>query len=465
VPGSLLCTLGAMATDAPIEGPEAAAHSIGELYDEIELALANAFPRGRELWVVGEIQKITEAASGHAYLDVVDAEDKGERNAPVLKAKCWKQTWGPLKARLRREGVGLEAGMTIVVRGSVGFYRARAEIDFTIADINSDALLGRLARERQALIDALVAEGLFDAQRQLAPAAVPLRVGLVGSPGTEGFRDFLGQLEASGLAFSVTVVSTAVQGQGAVADIARAIGALDDHGVDVICLVRGGGSKADLAAYDAPLLARAIATCRTPVHTGIGHTGDESVADLVAHERHITPTACGAALAVRVGTYWRGILDAARLVSSAAVEIIESETRAQDDVRVTLVARAQGCVREHDRALHFAKSRLQVAPSSLLARAAESLAQRASRMVPSATARLATRAAELEGRQRLLGAYDPTRTLARGWSLTTDEQGRILRSVREVSKGAMITTRMFDGELRSTVIEGALAGDDGGKGT
>jgi exodeoxyribonuclease VII large subunit len=454
-----------MATVAPQEGPEAAAHSIGELYDEIERALADAFPRGRELWVVGEIQKITEAASGHAYIDVVDAEDKGERNAPVLKAKCWKQTWGPLKARLRREGVGLEAGMTIVVRGSVGFYRARAEIDFTIADINSDALLGRLARERQALIDALVAEGLFDAQRQLSPVMVPLRVGLVGSPGTEGFRDFLGQLEASELSFSVTVVPTAVQGQGAAAAIARAIGALDDHDVDVICLVRGGGSKADLAVFDAPMVARAIATCSTPVHTGIGHTGDEAVADLVAHERHITPTACGAALAARVGTYWNEILDAARLVSTAAIELVESETLAHQEMRATLVARARGCLREHDRTLHYAKSRLQVAPSSLLSRSAESLAQRASRLVPSISASLATRSAELEGRQRLLGAYDPARTLARGWSLTTDEQGRILRSVGEVSKGAMITTRMFDGELRSTVIEGAHAGDDGGEGT
>jgi len=452
-----------MAPDEQLEGPEATACSIGELYEEIEIALARAFPRDRELWVVGEIQKITEAASGHAYLDVVDAEAKGERNAPVLKAKCWKQTWGPLKARLRREGITLEAGMTVLVRGSIGFYRARAEIDFTIADLNSEALLGRLAKERQALLDALVAEGLFDAQRRLEVSVVPLRVGLVGSPGTEGFRDFLGQLEASGFSFSLSVVTAAVQGVKAVNEIARGIATLDAHGVDVICLVRGGGSKADLAAYDAAGVARAVATCTTPVLTGIGHTGDESVADLVAHERHITPTACGASLVGRVALYWGGVLEAARLISTAAVEVIDDETRSHHDVRATLVARARGCLREHDRALHYARSRLQVAPASLLSRAAGSISQRASRLVPSATARLATSDAQLEGRRRLLGAYDPTRTLARGWSLTTDENGRILRTVGEVSNGAMITTRMIDGELRSTVTEArrAEAGEHG----
>ena len=458
-----LSTLGSMAPDEQLEGPEATACSIGELYEEIEIALARAFPRDRELWVVGEIQKITEAASGHAYLDVVDAEAKGERNAPVLKAKCWKQTWGPLKARLRREGITLEAGMTVLVRGSIGFYRARAEIDFTIADLNSEALLGRLAKERQALLDALVAEGLFDAQRRLEVSVVPLRVGLVGSPGTEGFRDFLGQLEASGFSFSLSVVTAAVQGVKAVNEIARGIATLDAHGVDVICLVRGGGSKADLAAYDAAGVARAVATCTTPVLTGIGHTGDESVADLVAHERHITPTACGASLVGRVALYWGGVLEAARLISTAAVEVIDDETRSHHDVRATLVARARGCLREHDRALHYARSRLQVAPASLLSRAAGSISQRASRLVPSATARLATSDAQLEGRRRLLGAYDPTRTLARGWSLTTDENGRILRTVGEVSNGAMITTRMIDGELRSTVTEArrAEAGEHG----
>ena len=202
---------------------ELESRSIAELYDEIEAALLGAFPRAEGIWVSGEIQKITEAASGHAYLDIVDPDAKGERNAPVLRAKCWKGTWGPLRARLRREGIELAAGMMIVVKGSIGLYKARAEIDFTISDVNSDALLGRLAKERQALIDALRAEGLFDAQRALALELVPMRVGVVGSPGTEGFNDFLGQLERSGFAFSVLVVPTAVQGSAAPREIAAGL--------------------------------------------------------------------------------------------------------------------------------------------------------------------------------------------------------------------------------------------------
>jgi exodeoxyribonuclease VII large subunit len=439
-------------TTAP-EGAEASACSIAELYDEIEQALAETFPKSRELWVLGEIQKITEAASGHAYLDVIDPEVKGDRNAPVLKAKCWKGTWGPLKARLRREGISLEAGMTIVAQGSVGFYKARAEIDFTIADINSDALLGRLARERQELIDALVGEGLYDAQRALLVEPVAVRIGLVGSPGTEGYHDFLGQLERSGISFAVSVVPTAVQGSKAAAEMAGAISALDTHGVDLICVVRGGGSKADLAPFDTPVIARAIATCATPVWTGIGHTGDESVADLVANQHHITPTACGVAVAERALSFWRGVVEAARLVASSSVELVRAEAGSHDELRSLLVSRAKSALREHERFLHHARGRLLVAPGSTLARASEAIHQRASRLAPAAAGRLATVAAELEGRRRLLGAYDPKRALERGWSLTLDDQGQIIRSVGDVSNGAMITTRMFDGELTSTVTD------------
>ena len=92
-----------------------------------------------------------------------------------------------------------------------------------------------------------------------------------------------------------------------------------------------------------------------------------------------------------------------------------------------------------------------VAPGATLAREAESIAQRASRLAPAAVARLATWEAEVDGRRRLLAAYDPSRILERGWSLTRDEHGALVRSVAGVADGAMITTQTFDGQLTSTV--------------
>ena len=133
---------------------------------------------------------------------------------------------------------------------------------------------------------------------------VPLRVGLVASPGTEGYRDFLGQLTGSAFGFQVQVVPVSVQGGGAPNAVARAVTRLCHTDCDVIVVVRGGGSKADLAAFEAEVVARAIALATKPVWTGIGHTGDESLADIVANRACVTPTECGHQLVIRVGQWW-----------------------------------------------------------------------------------------------------------------------------------------------------------------
>jgi exodeoxyribonuclease VII large subunit len=235
--------------------------------------------------------------------------------------------------------------------------------------------------------------------------------------------------------------------------VAGALRTLSQAGVELICLVRGGGAKADLAAFDSAGIARAIAGCATPVWTGIGHTGDESVADLVANQRHITPTACGVAVAEQALRCWTRVAEAARRIGSSATALLGAETSRHAELRTALAAAAAACLREHGRSLHYARSRLLAAPASTLARATESVGQRSSRLAPAAAARLATVGAELEGRRRLLGAYDPRRSLERGWTLTLDADGRILRSVEDVPDGAMITTRMVDGLLRSSVID------------
>ena len=404
--------------------------SISELYDEVTAVLDEAFPRRRALWIRGEVQKVYES-SGHAYIDMVDPDGAGTRGAPVLKVKCWRSTWGPLTARLAADGVVLAAGMNVVIRGRVDFYRVRAEVSFVLDEVDVTSLLGRMAQERAALIATLQGEGLLEANRARPLPAVALRVGVVGSPGTEGFTDFLGQLERSGLGFEVTVSRSSVQGAAAPAEVAWSIRALGEAGVDLICIVRGGGSKSDLAAFDSELIARAIAGARVPVWTGIGHTGDESVADLVAHTRHITPTACGQAVAARALLWWQDVRESAE--------------------RISEMSRRR--VAEAERDLVGLRSRLVVGPSAALARAQAALTGRAARVVPSAVAVLDREQASVAARRRLLMAFDPSRLLERGWTMTTDSAGQVLRSTSDLEPGATIMTTLRDGVIRSTVTE------------
>ncbi|MEI8403796.1 MAG: exodeoxyribonuclease VII large subunit [Actinomycetes bacterium] len=404
--------------------------SISQLYDEVTEVLDVAFPRNRPVWIRGEVQKVSES-SGHAYIDLVDAEDAGTRGAPVLKVKCWRSTWGPLKASLAADGASLAAGMSVVIRGRVDFYKVRAEVGFILDEIDVRSLLGRLAQERAALIATLDAQGLLEANRAIPLPGVALRVGLVGSPGTEGFSDFLGQLERSGLGFEVIVARSAVQGAQAPVEVARALLALATAEVDLICVVRGGGSRGDLAAFDSEQIARAIATSTVPVWTGIGHTGDESVADLVAHTRHITPTACGQAVASRALLFWQDVVDSAERIASQSRRTVAEMSRDLDSVR----------------------RRLVVGPSSALTRAHASLANRSARLSPSALAVLERESRSLASHRRLLAAFDPSRLLERGWTMTTDAAGQVIRSVAEVAQGATIVTTLRDGTIMSTVAE------------
>ena len=267
--------------------------SIGGLYDEVEAALAQSFPKRRHLWVRGEIQHLSDHRSGHLYLDLVDPEEesasggrRGRASArggePVLKVKCWRTSWAPLRHSLAKEGIELAEGMVVVLRGSLDLYRARGELSLTLADIDVTALLGRLAAQRTKLLGQLEAEGLLRRNAGVALPDVVLHVGLVASPETEGCRDFLGQLTGSGFGFRVSHVKVPVQGPGAPASIARAVSMLGRSGCDVVAVVRGGGGRGDLAAFESEVVARAIAGSGVQVWTGIGHTGDQTVADVVA---------------------------------------------------------------------------------------------------------------------------------------------------------------------------------------
>ena len=300
---------------ALVEQPEPL--SIAALYRQVQAAVAASFPRGHLQWVRGEIQSISDR-TGHCYMDLVDPDAVRGRDTPVLKVNCWGRTWGPLKATLGRQGIILEPGVVVSLRGRVEFYPPKGQVNFIATDVDVTALLGRLAARRAALLHTLETEGLLRRNQALAVPTVPLRIGLVASPGTEGHNDFVGQLHRSDVAFAVVLFKANVQGAGAPASIARALRALAGSDCDVGVLVRGGGSKGDLAAFDAEPVARAIATLPIPLWTGIGHTGDRSVADIVANNAFVTPTACAQELVRRVQEFWESVASSAARASDAA---------------------------------------------------------------------------------------------------------------------------------------------------
>jgi exodeoxyribonuclease VII large subunit len=449
--------------------------SIGGLYDEVEAALAQSFPRRRHLWVRGEIQNLSDhSRSGHLYLDLVDPEEEagprgGSRGRarggePVLKVKCWRTSWAPLRHSLAKEGIELADGMVVVLRGSLDLYRARGELSFILADIDVTALMGRLAAQRTKLLTTLEAEGLLRRNAAVILPDVALHVGLVASPETEGCRDFLGQLTGSGFGFRVSHVKVPVQGPGAPASIARAVTMLGRGDCDIIAVVRGGGGRADLAAFESEVVARAVAACPVQVWTGIGHTGDQTVADIVAARACITPTECGQAIVSRTAQWWgRHVAEPAGLLAGRVPSFLSDASARDARARGRLTATARQQLRVHrERLSARAVAAARRAPSAL-ERSEGGVGSRAGRLGVLAVRHLGRCDEQVHGWRRLLAAYDVDRQLERGYSLTLTADGALVRRAGDVAQGQQIVTRLADGSVRSTVdgvdgVDGVEAG-------
>lgn len=404
---------------------------VGEFYELLTAQLESAYGRRHPCWVRGEVAKVYEKT--HLYVDLVDAgSSASDSKRPVLNAHCWASQWSPLKRKLAVDGVTLQPGMIVNFFGYVDVYAPQGRIGFTVTEIDVAGLLGDVARRRLELIARLTSEGLLDANKRLRLSPVPLRVGLVASPQTEGYSDFTGQLLNSGFGFEVLLVRTAVQGEAAPAQIVSAISALDAHGVDIICLVRGGGSKGDLASFDDERVARAIALSSTPVFTGIGHTGDESIADLVAHTRAITPTKLGEEIASLVSSWYaNNVRSPARKLLSATEALLDEAHEYVGERRRTMIFAVRDRLRSEERHLESTHQRLLIQSRHLLASATQSLAST----------------------RQLLVAYDPKKRLAQGWSIVTNAEGHVVRSIDHVRVSEDVRVTLSDGTFVSTVKE------------
>lgn len=426
------------------------AFSIRELYDSVEEALARAFPRGGQLWVRGEIHSITDR-TGHCYIDLADPDGSRSREEPVLKVKCWRSTWEPVKRLLRKQGIHLEPGMVVTLRGRVDFYRARAEIGFVVSEVDVSALLGRLAAQRAALLESLSKEGLLERNRRLAVSNVPLRIALVASPGTEGFRDFMGRLENSLYAFDVTNFAVPVQGAGAPPAVARAVLGATSLAPDLLVLVRGGGSKADLSAFDTEIVARAVANSPVPVWTGIGHTGDQSVTDVVANRSFVTPTECGQEIVRSVESWWTGILSLVQQITRASTRVMDAASSRDDHARARLVSCTRSHVHLHGERLGQRATRLALMAPRCAEGERMALLQKSMRLASHSSATLDRQYDRVEAWRRLMSAYDVERQLERGYTLTFDSAGTLVRSISDLSAGSGMLTRFAKGTVRSTV--------------
>jgi exodeoxyribonuclease VII large subunit len=412
--------------------PPVLTFTVSELAAAVRLAMQAAFPG--EVWVRGEIADLNRARSGHVYFNLIEPNELGRGAAAQLSVALLADRKYVVNQILKRSGGGVRMsdGVEIRLRAKLDFYPPSGRLSLLMTVIDPEYTLGKLVADRDRLLGALSAEGLLRRQAELWLTPAPLRVGLVTSKGSAAEQDVLHELQRSGFGFEVRTFHAQMQGNQAPETVVRALRAAERRGCELIALVRGGGARTDLAAFDAELIARAVATLTVPVWTGIGHEIDRSVADEVAHRAFKTPTACAAALVERIDRFLHDVDRRWSAIAALADARLEQAGAA-------LERRAAAARREGHAALRAAEQAVQ---------------GRRHRLELSARHRLAHCESALALAEAKVAAADPQRALARGFTLTRRPDGRLVRHPGDVQPGQRLTTHTAGGPVHSTVDSG-----------
>lgn len=447
---------------------QAETYSVSDLCGEIRTFLETAFG---SVWVAGEVHRVREHRRGHLFFELVE---KGAGDDVVAKLDCvlWASDHQRVRRLLADSGQAIAEGLTMRCRGGVDFYGPAGRLQLVVREVDPVFTVGLLARRRQETLEALAAAGLMERNKALALSELPLTLALVTSQGSAAYHDFLTTLTESGYGFRVLFVHASVQGKEAERELVSALASLAGAAVDCCALIRGGGSRTDLAVFDSRAVAEAVATAPFPVLTGLGHEIDQAVADLVAHTALKTPTKVAEHLIERVVRCDQSVALLARDLRRESLERLrrgrEALGSAERGVALarTRLAAAGSRLGELSRALARA-GRLRVrgaeagrsALAGRLAGAAPRLVERcrgapelaARRLVAASRGRIREAEAGLKGIERLAHDLAPERTLERGFSITRTAAGRALRSPAETAAGEIVRTRLAGGSFSSRV--------------
>ena len=425
-------------------------------------------------WVRAEISSGTERG-GAFYCDLVESDAQGRVRAQ-LRCTIWPLELSRMRAKFAAAGLALELadGSVVGLQCRVQFH-ARYGLSLSGIEMDPAVALGELELQRRRILEALTREGLLERNARLEPPLLPNRIALVTSAASAACGDFVETLTGSDFGFRIFLADVSVQGVEAEARILEALDRSARLEVDLVVIVRGGGTRTDLAWLDNEAIARRIAAMPLPVWTGIGHEADQSVLDAVAARAFKTPTGVAEELVARFSgvealvrgagrqlrSFWRMRQGHERQLLEHASTGLRQGTRKLLDVHTaSLRADANQLRGRLAKRLSDQHARLAGARSALQARAEARVARLrlqlrdvlGRRFRPS----LVLQRFEREGRAlaqalRALRAVDPAAALARGFSLVYNAEGELVRSVEDLVTGQSTLTRLSDGDVESVV--------------
>lgn len=435
--------------------------SVTALNQQVARLLERSFPL---VWIGGEISNFTRASSGHWYFTLKD--DAAQVRAVMFRSRAQYAGFIP------REGDKVE------VRALVTLYGARGDYQINVEAIRR-AGVGQLYEAFLRLKEKLTSQGLFDQERKRALPLFTRSIGIVTSPQAAALRDVLTALKRRAPHVNIVLYPAPVQGQFAADKIAEAIMTASRRAeVDVLLVVRGGGSIEDLWCFNEECVARAIAACSIPVISGVGHETDVTIADFAADMRAATPTAA-AELAATPRDDWMASLSADALDLRRAMRRQLSEANQGLDSLSRRLLSPTAQIAHQRLKLRAMAASLTHALRTPINRGGVTLAQlqqRWARHRPD----LRTLRAQILSEQRHLNAsvcnqvkqrrdalaalaaqlelLNPQRTLERGYAIVSNAQGQALRDPAQIKARSALTVRLAEGsaEVRVSSVQSVL---------
>lgn len=447
-----------------------------ELNKSIQEKINLDFPNA--LWIIAEISELKVNRNGHCYLELIEKDLVNDNIIAKSRATIWAFTFRMLRPYFENTtGHELNQGIKILVKANIEFHELYG-LSLNISDIDPNYTLGDLAQKKAELLKKLEDEGVLTMNREVSFPLVPQKIAIISSETAAGYQDFINQLENNsfGFRFYTKLFPATMQGLKTEESIIHALDQIYNYEdfFDIVVIIRGGGSQADLNSFNTHLLATNIAQFPLPVLTGIGHEKDESIIDIVAHKKLKTPTAVAEYILEKTSEFETNLF----LLRDNILDLVTMHLGSQKSKLFQQSAVLVPTIKNNINKKHFYfnliteefKHKLnQVKKNKLnglykLIILVEKISQKSiynqlekinlikDKINHKSILYTQKQSLILENLNNRTVLLDPENILKRGYSITYFE-GKKLNNLNNISKNDEIITKLFSGIIRSTVNE------------
>lgn len=449
-----------MTTFSPQSQTNSRIYTVSSLNAQVRLVLENEMG---VVWLIGELSNFSMPVSGHWYFTLKDS--RAQVKCAMFKGSNRHVTFKPAN------------GNQVLVKARLSLYEPRGDYQLIIESMQPEGD-GRLQQQFEQLKMSLAAEGLFAQSLKQTLPEQPKRVGIITSKTGAALHDILQVLQRRDPSLPIVIYPTMVQGEGSAISIAQAIGRANARQeCDVLIVGRGGGSLEDLWAFNEEIVARTIAASQIPIVSAVGHEVDVTIADFVADVRAPTPSAA-AELISRDMTHQTQLLDRKKQQLRHAIRSYLSQSLRQatqlqhrlerqhpqlrlnqqqqhlDEISQRLVQAMQKKIQKHQQHIDSNNYKISLySPATLVSNAQRNLERSERRLYDALDRKLLNAKHKLAVAAEKLETVSPLATLARGYSITRNEQGDVIRNTSQVKHGDKLITTVTDGDIHSCIIK------------